>query len=178
MWEVLDINILGNLIDCGHIDKATDYMHEINEYVSKQTKAIPDTGNVLVNAILIQKKYEFPDIHLIFKGFVDNNIAIKDYDLCTILNNLLDNALEYSSKNSLQTVKLLIYQDNSVLLINVVNDLIMPIYTSDFSKITISNYKNHGYGLTIVKEIVNRYQGVFEYLQDKSQLVAKVQLFL
>lgn len=172
------INILGNLIDCGHIDKATDYMHEINEYVSKQTKAIPDTGNVLVNAILIQKKYEFPDIHLIFKGFVDNNIAIKDYDLCTILNNLLDNALEYSSKNSLQTVKLLIYQDNSVLLINVVNDLIMPIDTSDFSKTTKSNYKNHGYGLTIVKEIVNRYQGVFEYLQDKSQLVAKVQLFL
>ena len=54
----------------------------------------------------------------------------------------------------------------------------MPIDTSDFSKTTKSNYKNHGYGLTIVKEIVNRYQGVFEYLQDKSQLVAKVQLFL
>lgn len=172
------INILGNLIDSGYIDKAREYMYEINEYVSKQTTAIPDTGNVLVNAILLQKKYEFPDIQLIFKGFVNNDIAIKDYDLCTILNNLLDNALEYSSKNSLQIVKLLIYQENSVLLINVVNDLIMPIDTSGFNKTTKSDYENHGYGLSIVKEIVNHYQGGFEYLQDKSQLVAKVQLFL
>lgn len=172
------INILGNLIDSGYIDKAREYMYEINEYVSKQTTAIPDTGNVLVNAILLQKKYEFSDIQLIFKGFVNNDIAIKDYDLCTILNNLLDNALEYSSKNSLQIVKLLIYQENSVLLINVVNDLIMPIDTSGFNKTTKSDYENHGYGLSIVKEIVNHYQGGFEYLQDKSQLVAKVQLFL
>ena len=61
------INILGNLIDSGYIDKATNYMHEINDYVSKQTTAIVDTGNVLVNAILLQKKYEFPNINLIFK---------------------------------------------------------------------------------------------------------------
>ena len=39
-------------------------------------------------------------------------------------------------------------------------------------------YEDHGYGLTIVKEIVNHYQGIFEYLQDKSQLIAKVQLLL
>ena len=83
------INILGNLIDSGYIDKATNYMHEINDYVSKQTTAIVDTGNVLVNAILLQKKYEFPNINLIFKGFVNNDIPIKNYDLCTILNNLL-----------------------------------------------------------------------------------------
>lgn len=172
------INILGNLIDSGYIDKATNYMHEINDYVSKQTTAIVDTGNVLVNAILLQKKYEFPNINLIFKGFVNNDIPIKNYDLCTILNNLLDNAFEYSSKNGLQTVKLFIYQENSVLLINVVNELIMPVDTSTFNKTTKTDYEDHGYGLTIVKEIVNHYQGVFEYLQDKSQLVAKVQLLL
>ena len=60
----------------------------------------------------------------------------------------------------------------------VVNDLIMPIDTNDFNKTTKSDYENHGYGLSIVKEIVSHYQGGFEYLQDKSQLVAKVQLFL
>ena len=172
------INILGNLIDSGYIDKATNYMHEINDYVSKQTTAIVDTGNVLVNAILLQKKYEFPNINLIFKGFVNNDIPIKNYDLCTILNNLLDNAFEYSSKNGLQTVKLFIYQENSVLLINVVNELIMPVDTSTFNKTTKTDYEDHGYGLTIVKEIVNHYQGIFEYLQDKSQLIAKVQLLL
>lgn len=172
------INILGNLIDSGYIDKATNYMHEINDYVSKQTTAIVDTGNVLVNAILLQKKYEFPNINLIFIGFVNNDIPIKNYDLCTILNNLLDNAFEYSLKNGLQTVKLFIYQENSVLLINVVNELIMPVDTSTFNKTTKTDYENHGYGLTIVKEIVNHYQGIFEYLQDKSQLIAKVQLLL
>ena len=172
------INILGNLIDSGYIDKATNYMHEINDYVSKQTTAIVDTGNVLVNAILLQKKYEFPNINLIFKGFVNNDIPIKNYDLCTILNNLLDNAFEYSLKNGLQTVKLFIYQENSVLLINVVNELIMPVDTSTFNKTTKTDYEDHGYGLTIVKEIVNHYQGIFEYLQDKSQLIAKVQLLL
>ena len=172
------INILGNLIDSNHIEKAKDYMHEINEYVSKKNTIVVDTGNILVNAVILQKKYEFPHVNLIFKGLINNDIAINDYDLCTILNNLLDNALEYSSKNKLQTVQLLIYQENSVLLINVINDLITPIDISSFNKSTKSNYKNHGYGLTIVKEVVNRYQGVFECLQDKSQFIAKVQLLL
>ena len=75
-------------------------------------------------------------------------------------------------------MQLLIYQENSVLLINVINDLITPIDISSFNKSTKSNYKNHGYGLTIVKEVVNRYQGVFECLQDKSRFIAKVQLLL
>ena len=54
----------------------------------------------------------------------------------------------------------------------------MPVDTSTFNKTTKTDYEDHGYGLTIVKEIVNHYQGIFEYLQDKSQLIAKVQLLL
>lgn len=171
------INILGNLIDIGQFDDASLYINEINNYVSQRTATIPDTGNVLLNAILLQKKYEFPKITLIFKGIIHRDIPINDYDFCTILNNLLDNAFEYSMENNFSSVEVCICQEASSFMIKVTNDLISKIDIKKFKKTTKRNNCDHGYGIIIVRETAARYNGFLNYIEKNNQLIATVQVF-
>lgn len=172
------ISILDELIASGKITKAKAYIQDINSNVIEKTTAIPDVGNALVNAIILQKSIDFPDIKISFKGNIKDTISIKDYDLCTILSNLLDNALEYSSVHSFTIINLFIYQDESVLLINIRNHLSHPINIKQFNKSTKHDDQHHGYGLINVKEALKPYNGILEYAQDGSYLTTKVQLFL
>lgn len=100
-----------------------------------------------------------------------------NFNLCSILNNLLDNALEYSAKNNFSTVWLNIYLEASVLLIDVVNNISAPIDISKFSSTTKADNINHGLGLAIVKETVHYYNGSLKYELSESQITAKVRLF-
>lgn len=172
------ICILNNLIENGDMEQAVSYMEDITYHVSDKTASFPDTGNVLVNAILLQKKIAYPHIDLNFKGVIENTIYMDDYDFCTILNNLLDNALEYTDKNGLKTIVLRIYQENSTLLIHIIQDLIEPLNTSAFTKTSKTDKKHHGYGLIIAKETINRYHGTLEYSHENLQLITKVQIWL
>ena len=101
----------------------------------------------------------------------------KRQDLCSILNNLLDNALEYSAKNNFSTVWLNIYLEASVLLIDVVNNISAPLDISKFSSTTKADNINHGLGLAIVKETVHYYNGSLKYELSESHITAKVRLF-
>ena len=121
----------------------------------------------------MQKQAEYPDIKIISKGAIRNNLTINDYDLCSILNNLLDNALEYSAKNNFSTVWLNIYLEASVLLIDVVNNISAPLDISKFSSTTKADNINHGLGLAIVKETVHYYNGSLKYELSESQITAK-----
>lgn len=157
--------------------EALNYIDSLKKHTLNKTPSIIDTGNVLVNAIIMQKQAEYPDIKIISKGAIRNNLTINDYDLCSILNNLLDNALEYSAKNNFSTVWLNIYLEASVLLIDVVNNISAPIDISKFSSTTKADNINHGLGLAIVKETVHYYNGSLKYELSESQITAKVRLF-
>lgn len=172
------ISILDELIASENINKAKAYIQSINSHIIEKTTAIPDVENALVNAILLQKSIDFPDIKILFKGNIKDTIPIKDYDLCTVLSNLLDNALEYSSLHSFTIINLFMYQDESVLLINIMNHLSQPINVKNFNKSTKHDDQHHGYGLINVKETLKTYNGILEYAQDDSYLTTKVQLFL
>lgn len=172
------IRILDELIASDNIDKAKTYIQSINSHVIEKTTTIPDVGNALVNAIILQKSIDFPCIKISFNGTIKDTIPIKDYDLCTILSNLLDNALEYSVLNNFTIVNLFMYQDESVLLINIQNYLSQPVNIKQFNRSTKHDSQNHGYGLINVKETLKRYNGVLQYVQDDSCLTTKVQLFL
>lgn len=172
------INVLGQLIETGNFNEALNYIHQIDQHNNDKTITITDTGNVLLNAILMQKRAEFSNINIVFKGAIDNNIGINDYDFCTILNNLLDNALEYSIKHNFDSAQLYLYQESSILLINVANTVLPDTTISKFDFTTKSDNTNHGLGLSIVREAISHYHGHLEFEHEENMLTAKVQLFL
>ena len=101
--------------------------------------------------------YEANHIHFSVHLNVDyGHIPIKDYDLCIVLGNLLDNALQANDKIEILDREVLIEietTENSKFRIHVENPL--PEQDSDEKK----NILHHGYGLENVKKVVSENHG-------------------
>ena len=170
--------VLSNLISCEEYENAQKYIEELNHFTTPKLNTIPNVGNALINAILMQKTIEYPDITIETKGIAHTSIAISDFDLCTIISNLLDNALEYSSSNNFKNISFYIYQEGNILLIRVANFLATSVNPNQFETCSTKEEKGHGYGITNVREAVNRNHGMLQYEQNNNKLYVNVQFFL
>lgn len=114
-----------------------------------------------LDAILNFKKKKANDLAV---GFVVESTIYKDIlvdgqDLCVIIGNVLDNAIEASSKieNSKITIKLL--QENNSFYVNISNPFIEPIYLKNGLIKSNKTSINHGIGLKSVNNIVDNIGG-------------------
>lgn len=90
-----------------------------------------------------------------------NIIKMKKSDLCEVLGNYLDNALEGAAKSADQKVKISILDDDRFISIAISNSCDEEL---DLNKIYEKGYSSkgngRGYGLTITEEILSRYKDV------------------
>lgn len=87
-------------------------------------------------------------------------VGIAEYDLCRLLHNLIDNSINAAEK--CETDK------KSVISIQIENDYVSITTENSFDKSEKQkkNDKDHGYGLTIVKEICKKYSGDYSFHAD------------
>ena len=90
------------------------------------------------------------------------NKLISDFDLCTVVANLIDNAIEAASQTEEKYVDLMIEEKSGRLVITVKNSS-LPV--DDDLHTTKEDAENHGLGIKNVKAIADKYDGdtVFEY---------------
>ena len=82
-------------LDMGWTAEARAYLDSLEEDLDG-IRALAETGNVSVDAILNAKLSLVlkQDIDLSFKATVPGSLTVSDIDLCVILGNLIDNAME------------------------------------------------------------------------------------
>lgn len=104
---------------------------------------------------------------------------IQAHDICVILSNLIDNAMEAVMKgNEKKEVKVTIRNINNFLTIQVSNDIFEPVKTKDGKIITTkANKLSHGWGMQSVQAAADNYEGTVKYSYDKKQFVVTVMLF-
>lgn len=118
-----------------------------------------NTGNLVIDSLLTNYDtvYEANHIHFSVHLNVDcGQIPIKDYDLCIVLGNLLDNALQANGKIEILEREVLIEietTENSKFRIHSENPL--PEHDFDVQK----NVLHHGYGLENMKKVVSENHG-------------------
>lgn len=118
-----------------------------------------NTGNLVIDSLLTNYDtvYEANHIHFSVHLNVDcGQIPIKDYDLCIVLGNLLDNALQANDKIEILEREVLIEietTENSKFRIHSENPL--PEHDFDVQK----NILHHGYGLENMKKVVSENHG-------------------
>lgn len=118
-----------------------------------------NTGNLVIDSLLTNYDtvYEANHIHFSVHLNVDcGQIPIKDYDLCIVLGNLLDNALQANDKIKILEREVLIEietTENSKFRIHSENPL--PEHDFDVQK----NVLHHGYGLENMKKVVSENHG-------------------
>ncbi len=118
-----------------------------------------NTGNLVIDSLFTNYDtvYEANHIHFSVHLNVDcGQIPIKDYDLCIVLGNLLDNALQANDKIEILDREVLIEietTENSKFRIHSENPL--PEHDFDVQK----NILHHGYGLENMKKVVSENHG-------------------
>lgn len=171
------MNILEGMME-NDVANAKKYFGKFNEAIVISLKKVPNVGNPLINAILLQKMKEFPKIKINYNGAVDKNLKMNEFDFCTVIVNLLDNALEYSKRNCFDEIFLYVFQDDSMILINVINYIKDDFNKKLLDRPFIKMEKGHGYGIRNIKDVVEKNYGEIEYINEGEKLTAKVQLYI
>lgn len=172
--------VLYQLLDEGNGDEAKEYIKKISKPIMKLSKTVwtgIDVADVIINSKLeIMKK-----IGINFEINVEflQNINILPHDMCTILSNLLDNAIEATGKLEYSgTISLVIRKINYFLLIKVSNSCAeIKEKFNQHPKTTKDNKELHGWGLPSVIKTIEKYGGTFKCENESNQFIVNIMLF-
>jgi len=165
----------------GEYDKARDYLDGVaNKYWNDE--GIIYVGEPLLTGLINSKRSMAASVGIDF-GFAfkcdPRRIPLEPWDLCSVAGNLIDNALEAAileeaGKRSVgielkdEDDHYVLYVHNSGPKIKEIGKLFMPGYTSKGSR-------GRGYGLYIVKQLVESCGGTVEvYRTPKTTFVVKI----
>lgn len=176
---------LDNYLKKGDVEKARKY---INYMLMGKDNVQPleyniSTGNSVVDILLHYKVNMMRKYHIKLETHIEipNELNIDDIDICVIVGNCIDNAIEALKEleeNYLKIIHIDIIYRKSVLIIKIVNPFTgerKKDYKGNYIS-TKSDYENHGIGLYSVKKIIEKYNGLLTFQEEENKFV--VQMFL
>lgn len=164
----------------GQAEEAAGYLGRLENDLDSINYLI-ESGNVNLDAILNSKlslalKDEI-DIH--YKAEVPKELTVSDIDLCVLIGNLIDNAVESCNKMTGQEekrfIRLYVGVLKKQLYISVSNGTNEVIRKLDEDYITTKR-GNHGHGLKRINNIVEKYEGYINRKNEPGVFVTEVML--
>ena len=162
------IQALSAQLDGGEYEKARSYLNEINQSILN-IDTVLKTGNTMADAILNSKisLMKSRQIEVEAQAQVPASLSVPNVDLCIIIGNLLDNAMEACSKLEPENRFVHIY-------IHVKGAMLYMSFTNSAGKkqrkvgnlFLSSKGSGHGFGLTRVDSLVAKNGG---YLTSASE---------
>ena len=138
-----------------------------------------DCGHVSVNA-LINPKLSYAKelgIKVSIRASLAPDIKITETDLCALLANLMDNAIEACNHVKEPVLELDMHPERSYLSIVVRNTVEHDVLKDNPKLHTTKQDKQiHGIGLSIVHTIVDRYDGMIDFSVEEHMFTVKVLL--
>lgn len=173
--------ILG-FIKNGKIQEAEQYIYSITRQNLKLKFIYSDSGNIVIDSIINFKFNELKNNNLsIYTDIsVPEDLFIEACDITSIIGNLIDNAKEAVNKinNEQCIIDLSIYFDKGRLFITLKNTFDSKLLTNNKKLLSKKIDKhNHGYGLQIIKKIVEKYNGYFQYNYNKNIFTVNIMLY-
>lgn len=175
------MNVLYQFLIRGDASMAMQYLDNISEPVRetmKKTWTGNDVVDVVINSKLSKMKKEKIEasVNVEFPG----NTDILQNDVCTILSNLLDNAIEACEKNkdlSNKWIKITIRTINEMILFKIENGLEEKPRFQNMKLITTKVDKTfHGWGMKSVETAIKKYDGVIQYDVEENKFSVVVTL--
>lgn len=153
------------LADKGSLAEVQTYLHELSFDFLRPLKAI-DCGNANMNAILNMElaKAEKRGIELDMQVVVPQALPFQWSDLCSLVTNLIDNAIEGCVQlPGGEGVKVRMVMQGEELFLSVTNPTDkVPAFLTEM-RTTKANQEAHGFGTHIIRKIVEKYNGYCDY---------------
>ena len=153
-------------------DNFVNILEDIDAELDKVNTNIYSKNEIL-NTVLLLKKIEAKkfDINMVYK--IDKSISLdsmKDSDVCKLFSNLLDNSIEASKKTDDKKILLKLCKRNDYIVLICENTYKEELRKNILGFLTTKeNKKEHGYGIKIIKSIVNKYNGDMN-IQEKDNI--------
>ena len=170
-----NIQVLMLLLEQGEHDKMREYLKEMGDnLISADVSA--HTGDMIADAIIADKKAEAESRGLRLKSIGKiEGIEISPVDMCKILANILDNAIEAASMPELKDInesdKLIDLQfkkTDNFFMISVTNPCFKAPRTKDGKVVTSKDdSKNHGFGIQNIENAAANYGGEMNFSCDE-----------
>lgn len=159
----ISIRALGNRGDLNEIEKYCDNVLGKISNINSATYTNHVTVDAIINYYIRIAKEQ--DIQVTEDIIGDYSEIMFGYELCTILSNLLQNAIEACLKSDENRwIKLGISRMDNHIYICIKNPMTeKPIIKNEILYTTKEDKKNHGMGTKIIKETVNQLNGTVEY---------------
>lgn len=175
------LNIIGTFLRDNEIEQAKEYFQELNQEFASNLKVY--CPNKIVNAVLNNKEQLALDsnIQCDFQIDLETSPKIDDIDLCSILGNTIDNAIEALRKVpelSERTLSLKARYTNGFFSYEIKNTKINEIQQKGGRFLTDKIEKEaHGIGLRSVQTIVEKYNGDMDisYTNDTFTVTIMIQ---
>ena len=160
----------------GNYDEVNDYLRSLNDDLTTVDTTVK-TGRVMVDAILngkinIAAQNKIP---VNAKAKIPENTPVSDIDLCVVIGNLLDNAVEENKKlaENDRFIRIYIGQKNTQFYLAFTNAAgeKKKRHGNLFSS---SKGEDHGFGLARVENIVKKYGGLFSADSEDGGFTAEI----
>lgn len=159
------------MLHSGKINEAVDYMEKYNDTVLDGISNKVFCDNDVVNYIINSKSKICSDRHIKIYIYIANEIPeFSDLDLCVLLGNTLDNAIEGVSGEGSNEIYLELRNVDNFFMISVKNTIINSVLEDNPNLISTKNEKEvHGLGILSMKEVVQKYNGSIEFYESDNK---------
>jgi len=156
------IQVLLSYAEMGDLDSLKAYLNELNIDLNS-VDTVLKTGNKMTDVILNSKisLAKSRNITVVADAHVPVTLTTAEIDLCIIIGNLLDNAIEACVMLPEEDRLIRIYMDmkNTQLYMSFTNTTAQAKQKKVSGKYRSTKGTGHGYGLVRVDTIIERYQG-------------------
>ncbi len=174
-----NVQVLMLLLENGDYDKMRDYLEEMGGNLTAADISA-HTGSTIADAIIADKSRKASEAgaELVVSGVI-SGVEFTPVDMCKILANILDNAVEAVSDESLsellpefKKIELNFKKTDKFFMISVTNPCsTCPLIVDGQIQTDKSDKKNHGFGLKNVREAASVYGGEVELsCEEKSHV--------
>lgn len=162
--HILSVN---QLFEEGNTDEAYKLLMQTSDFVSNIDLNLKSrTGNSLIDAKVasVAARCENDGINFSYDLETLPELKITLLDLSALLSNLFDNAIEASKKCTAPQLEVKIFSYKEFIYINTINSYSGEIDEKRGRLFSTKPQKHeHGYGTQIIKEICEKYDGVFTW---------------
>lgn len=141
--------------------------------------SIVHTGKDAIDSLLCAKYQQMSASGIVFKHsiFMKENDSVSMFDLCIVLGNLIDNAIEANERidKERREINLEMRQNGDYLYVKISNPLNGKLSIENGKiKTTKKDTIFHGFGLESIEEIAKKYSGSVTYKQKNDFFIAIV----
>ncbi|MGN1021393.1 MAG: sensor histidine kinase [Aristaeellaceae bacterium] len=170
------------LLDEGKIDIARQYLERVSARGTRYLKSF-DSGNYAIDVVMNHEMAAARELGVTLKPniLVPRQLPFRDEDICSLLSNLLDNAMEAAAQSGKENpeVEISILPRQEYLFFRVINPVDSAI--PEKRRMTLETTKTrhtelHGFGTRIIRRIAERYHGSVKYSMREGNFITDVML--